>query len=224
MAQNVIVIGLGIFGTSLVDELSQLGYEVLAIDRRAERVKEVARANVQAIQGDATSKLLWQDLDVSPYQAAVIAYSSNVEASVLTAVLLRRLKIPTVIAKSNGEEHSEVLLAVGVDTVVQPQEEAGRRLAHTIGAQIIEYMDVAEDYGIAKIYVPPELEQRTCGEIDQRHKVTVLAIKKKDSIIVSPGSGERVQRGDVLILAGKDAVLRRLGSVSTNGELRERRD
>jgi trk system potassium uptake protein TrkA len=210
MADRVVVVGLGQFGTALVNELAALGYDVLVIERRGDRTKEIGDERVQAIQGDATSKALWEDLGLKDYRAAVVAFSSNLEGNILTALHLKKLGIPHLVAKSNGGYHTEVLRAIGVDVVVEPQEETGRRLAHVLGSYIEDYIDLSEDYGITKAVAPPMLVGLTCQEAEQKRQATVLALRRGDRVILSPSPAETIQANDVLVLAGRDSSLRKL--------------
>lgn len=177
MAEKIVVVGLGLLGAALVSELATQGYDVLGIDRRSERVKEVSNNGVSVVQGDATSKGMWDDLGLADYAAAVIAFSSNVEASILTVFNIRKIGIPHIIAKSNGEHHTEVLRAIGVNVVVQPDEEMGKRLAHTIGSHLADYVSLTEDFGAAKILVSQALEGRTCGGLESSARTSVLLIR-----------------------------------------------
>ncbi|MBI3744177.1 MAG: TrkA family potassium uptake protein, partial [Chloroflexi bacterium] len=210
MAEKVVVVGLGLFGMALTKELDKLGYEVLAIDRRADRIKEIANGNVHAVQGDATSSALWEDLQLRDYRVGIVAFSSSIEANILTTLLLRKLNLPHIIAKSNGGQHSEVLRAIGVNVVIQPQEEIGRRVAHVIGSAIEDYIDLADEHGVAKLVAGNTLDSLECGQIEDKLEVSVLVIRHGNHLIINPTSSEPVRADDILIVAGRDAALRHL--------------
>lgn len=211
MADKVVVVGLGRFGTVLSGALVKSGYDVLAVDRRPDRVKEFASDSVRAVEGDATSKALWDDLEPRGFQVGVVAFSSDMGASILACLMLKRMGVHRVIAKSSSDLHSAVLAAIGVDEVIEPEQEAGRRMSHVLGAGINEYLELAEEYGVAKVGSPPLLIGRTCAEAEHKHGATVLVIRRADKVILTPSSTEEIKEGDVLVLAAKDATLRRMG-------------
>lgn len=217
MADKVVVVGLGRFGTALSSALARMGYDVLAVDRSADRVKELAAEGVRAVQGDATSRILWDDLDVKEFHVGVVAFSSSVEASILACLTLKRAGIPYLIAKSTGDLHTEVLAAVGVQQVVQPEQETGKRLAHVLGAAVSEYIELGDDYGIAKLASPASLVGLTCADIQQRLRASVLAVRRGDRVILSPSAKEEIRAADVLFLAASDGTLRGLATEKSHG-------
>ena len=210
MADKVVVVGLGLFGTALANGLASLGYEVLVIEQRADRAKEIDDPRIQTVQGDATSKALWDDLRLKDYQVGVVAFSSNLEANILTSLQMKKMGFPHIVAKSNGGYHTEVLHAIGVNMVVEPQEETGRRLAHVLGSYIEEYIDLSEEYGITKAQAPESVIGMTCQQLDKKKQITVLAIRRAQRVILTPSTVEVIRDGDILILAGKDSALRKL--------------
>jgi hypothetical protein len=64
-------------------------------------------------------------------QAAVVAMSGEVEASIFATMALKRLGVPNVIAKAGGRLHGAILERIGADRVVYPEREAGIDVAHT---------------------------------------------------------------------------------------------
>lgn len=212
MGEKVVVVGLGRFGSALTNSLSGLGYDVLAVDKRSDRVREFANDKLQIVQGDGTSKALWDDLQLRDYGIGVVAFASQTESSILTCLLLKRMGVKTVIAKSNGSLHGEVLRAIGVDHVVEPEEEAGARLAHVLGTRIEQYIPVAREFGVAMVTASPELVNKSCAELESKQGCTVLVIRRSSKVIVTPSGKEEIQPEDRLVVAAKDFVLRRIGA------------
>jgi len=89
MRKQVAVIGLGRFGSGLAETLSNMGYDVLAIDKSLDRVQEIANKVTQSIQGDATDETFLGGLDLSGLDAAVVAIGTDLQSSVLCTLLLK---------------------------------------------------------------------------------------------------------------------------------------
>lgn len=210
MAKNVVIVGLGRFGSVLAKELTQSGYDVLGVDRRPETVREMAQSIGKVVQGDATDTELWKDLPVKGAEAGVVAFSSSIEANVLTALLMRRVGIKRVIAVSRSELHMEVLRAIGVDQIVEPQVDSAMRLAHAFGTSIEDYLEVAEGFGIAKIKANGRWKGSTVQKVQKDEDVTVLALVRGSRVLLVPGENDKIGEGDVLVLAGKDNDLQHL--------------
>src|SRR5690606_5937353 len=87
---RVAVIGLGRFGTATAHELSDLGYEVTAIDVDERRVAAVAERVALAAQGNGADEDLLRSLNIDRSDVAVVAQASNLESNVLSTLLLKR--------------------------------------------------------------------------------------------------------------------------------------
>jgi hypothetical protein len=120
--ERVTVIGLGRFGSSVARTLNELGYEVTAIDRDPKRIQEMADHVTLAAQGDGTDQELLQQLNVDQSDVAIVAQGENLEASLLSTLLLTKLKIPWVIGKARNSLHGELLRKVGADRADSSQD------------------------------------------------------------------------------------------------------
>jgi trk system potassium uptake protein TrkA len=186
------------------------GYDVLGVDRRPERVRDLAESISKAVQGEATDPGLWKDLPVKGAEVGVVAFSSSVESNVFTALLLRKAGVRQVVARSQNDLHSELLRAIGVDHIVEPELESALRLAHILGTHIEDYLEVTQDFGIARITANSRLKGSTVLKLHQEKKVTVLAVRRGNRVILEPRDNEKIADGDTLVFAGKDEDLREL--------------
>lgn len=211
-AERVTVIGLGRFGTSLAQTLNDLGYEVTAIDLDGRRVQEIANLVTLAAQGDGTDEALLRQLDVPHSEVAVVAQGENLEASVLTTLLLKKLEIPWVVAKAKTSLHGELLHKVGADRVIFPEVDAGKRLAHSLGVRhISDYISLSPAVGVAKLEVPPHLIGKSLAacmrhlESGTESRIDVLLIQRGSSLITAPAESEVLQPRDEIVVVGADA-------------------
>ena len=81
MKLQVIVIGLGRFGSAAARELHRLGHEVLAIDRDEATVNDIARDVTHAVQLDASDEGALTAIGAKDFGAAIVAIGSSAEAS-----------------------------------------------------------------------------------------------------------------------------------------------
>ncbi|MDP3062853.1 MAG: TrkA family potassium uptake protein, partial [Chloroflexota bacterium] len=218
MAEQVLLAGLGRFGSVLATSLTEAGYDVLAVDRREDRLRPLADTISKVVQGDATSMTLWKELPIQDARIGIVAFSASVESNVLTALLFRKLGIKHIIAKSQGELHTELLHAIGVRTVVEPTRDSALRLAHILGTRITDYLQIKEDFGIGRMVATKLLSGITVHTLHEEHKVTVLVILRKDRVILQPRDEEAVQEGDILLAAGKDRDLHRAAGAAEESE------
>lgn len=207
---RIAVIGLGRFGTSVARTLHELGYEVTAIDRGEKQIQDASDFVTLAAQGDGTDQELLQQLNIHQSAVAVVAQGESLESSVLSTLLLKKLKVPWVVAKAKSTLHGELLRKVGADRVVFPELDAGNRLAHSIGVRHVnDYLSLSATAGIAKLTAPGNLIGHTITEAlgDQTRKLNVLMIKRGSQLITVPHFQEVIQANDELIIVGADAEI-----------------
>ncbi len=126
--KELAIIGLGRFGGSLARRLESLGHPVLGIDVEPRTVKEIADEITETVVLDATDEDALRQVDITAFQTVVVAISSNFEASALITSTLKIMGIPHVIAVSNSDRHRQILLRIGADRVILPDEESGYQL------------------------------------------------------------------------------------------------
>ena len=212
-SKQYLVFGLGRFGTSVARTLCKLGQEVMAVDALEEPVNDIAPDVTQAAQMDATDENALKSLGVTNFDAAIVSIGQNTRDSILVCVLLKELGIPYLIAKANDDLHAKVLEKIGVDRVVFPEREMGARLARSIlTPSVLELMDLSEDYQIMEALLPKGWEGQTLRGLNVRKRfgINVLAVRRGESFIVSPGPDEPFAPGDTLLAMGKKGEIREL--------------
>jgi trk system potassium uptake protein TrkA len=211
--QHVAVLGLGRFGQAVARELTRLGHDVLVIDSSEKAVEELADEVTHAAQADVTDTDALQELGLGDFDTAIVAISSQLEASILATVLLKRLGVKRILAKAANELHGSILEQVGASRVVYPERETGLRVAHSFAAPgVRDYLDVAPGYGFARVPVFEGWIGKRLGELDLRGScgVSVMALYRDGTVSLHPHPSEVVRAGDQLIVAGLDEDLERL--------------
>ena len=217
MKKQVCVIGLGRFGATVAQELYQSGHDVLAIDIDEEKIQNMLGHVTYAVRADASHESVLKELDVADFDVAVVALGSeNVQASILITVLLKSIGVPFIVGRAVNELHGATLERVGADKVVFPEMESAHRVAH-VGFEpgVIDYMQIAPNFGITKVRPPERMLLRTLEQVGlngspDRYGIAVLAIRRGRSYILHPAKEEEIKPGDVLIVAGTNEQVGRL--------------
>ena len=223
MKKQVVVVGLGRFGSSVAKELYQTGHDVLAIDLREDNIQELLGQVTYAVKADATSETVLKELGVSNFDVAVVAIGTDLQASILVTVLLKSLGVPFIVARAATELHGNTLERIGADKVVYPEQELGRRLAHVeFNPGELDYMEVAPNTGISKIRAAGSMVKQTLEEAGlsghrDRYGVAVLAIRRGRDVVLMPAKDEEIKSGDILIVVGTNDQLGKL-HLSSNGK------
>ena len=207
------VIGLGRFGSSLAKTLFDMGHEVLGVDISAENTQRVLDNVTQCIQADSTDEDVLNSLGLRNYDAVIVSIGHDMQASILTTVLLKDHGVKFVVAKANSALHGKVLERIGADKVVYPERDMGERVAHSLSSSnILDYIDISPEYTIMEIVASERFIGKTLGQLNLRSKygVNVMAIKRGDEIAVAPEADDIIGKGDVLIIFGKHLSLQRI--------------
>ncbi len=208
--KSYLVIGLGRFGQTLARQLCMLGAEVLAMDVRNDLVQQVAEDVTHAVVGDAQDKDVLRALGVNAFDCAIIAIGSNLAASVLTVMNLKELDAPYIICKAHDETHRRVLEKLGVDRVIIPEQENAIRLARSLNSHnVLDYIELSEDYGILEIPAPRSWIGKTLKELNVRAKlgVNIIAVESDETTNVSPSADYTIRNGDVMVVLGDNYSL-----------------
>lgn len=201
------VIGLGRFGSAMARQLSRLGAEVLAMDVREDYVQLVADEVTTPVVGDAQEIGILRRQGVQDMDCAIIAIGDNLAASVLITMNLKELGVPYIVCKAHDETHRKVLEKLGVDRVVIPESEHAQRLARSLNSHnVLDYIELSEDFGILDMPAPGSWIGKTLLELDIRKKyhVTIIAVENGGKTQVSPAAQYAVEEGDTLVVLGKN--------------------
>lgn len=212
MKKQYAVIGLGRFGSSIVNTLVEAGNEVLAIDSNERRVNELEDAATHAVIADATDEEALKAIGIRNIDTVIVAIGNDIQASILTVLVLKELGVKKVVVKALNKRHGQVLEKVGADWVVFPEWDMGERVAHQLMLpNVLNFIELAKDYNIEEIKVPPSMSGKSLKELDIRAKLNlnVIAIKSKGRINISPSPDEVVQEGDGLVMIGEKINLHR---------------
>jgi len=197
------IIGLGGFGGSLARRLVTLGHPVLGMDLDPRMVKEIADEITETVILDATDEDALRQVDITAFRTVVVAISGNFEANALITSTLKKLGIPHVISQSNTDRHREILLRIGADRVILPDEESGYLLADELSTPgMLQRLHLSRDYSLIEIKSPPKLIGKGI-EVCDPYEVIVLLLLRGDELIINPDQNTRFLPDDLMVLVGE---------------------
>ena len=209
--KSYIVSGLGKFGSQAARRLCQLNCEVLAMDTNAELVQHVANEVTQAVVADAKDKDVLKTLGAKDFDCAIVAIGDDLSNSVLATMNLKELGVPYIVCKASDETHRQVLMKLGADKVVIPEQEHADRLARNLSSQnVLDYIELSEEYAIIEVPAPRSWQEKTLKELNVRAKlgVNIIAVKQEGKINVSPAADYRIKANDVMVVLGDTTALK----------------
>ena len=214
---QVVVLGLGRFGETVARNLYQQDHQVLALDMSVERVQEIAPHVTQAAQADIREENTLRDLGVQDFDAVIMAIGGDIPTSLMTTVVLTNMGVKYLVARATDDLHGRTLKRLGADKVVYPERETAQRVAHSLSfPTVVDYLEVSRDYGISKMEAQDSQVGRTLEDLGlagrrQGDGLSVVLMRRgNNQVICPPDRFEKVLRGDILVLAGRDHEFERL--------------
>jgi len=208
--KSYVVIGLGLFGEALARNLCTLGAEVMAMDLRSDLVQQVANGVTHAVVADGQDKDVLRALGVGNFDCAIIAIGDDLAASVLTIMNLQELGVPEIVCKAHDETHRRVLERLGASRVQIPEQEHACRVARSLMRHnVLDYIELSEEYGILDIPAPAKWVGKTLRELNVRAKlgVNIIAVESGKKTNVSPSADYCIQKEDVMVVLGDNYAL-----------------
>lgn len=207
MKGNFAILGLGTFGSTLAIELVNAGHNVVAIDRNRDRVEEIKDKVSEAIIADLSNPDVIKELDIPKFDAIIIGMSSHFEDLILALTLVKQEGAAKVIVKANTAIQKQILLRLGANEVIQPDQDVADRLSRRLTMNNISDMFEFKGSSIAEVMVPDSLAGKTIRELDLRnqHSIIVLLIRKPGKEIETVWNPDLVlEKGDELTVIGKE--------------------
>ena len=210
-----VVIGLGNFGFYLAKSLSEVGKEVIAVDRNKERAQRAQEFCAYAIVGDATDKSVLESVGIEKDDTVMVSLGDNISASVLVTLYLKDLGIQSISVKIISEDHGRVLEKVGATEIIFPERDLAKKLAQTLSSpNVIDYLPLTDEYEIVEIAPPKEFVGKTLAEIGLRAKydTSILAVRGlvPETITMNPGGSFTVKDSDILFVLGKSEDIEKI--------------
>ncbi len=206
------IIGLGRFGGSVCKELIDLGHEVLVMDKSEDKVNEYANIATHAVVADSTDEKALRSLGIRNFEYVIVSIGDDIQASILTTLVLKELNISKVWVKAKNDYHHKVLAKIGADMIVHPEKDMGKRIAQQVSDEkVIDYIELSDKYSIVELIATSKLKGKTLIDLDIRAKygVTILAVKKNEDIDISPEPDMKIHEGDLLIVIGENKDIKR---------------
>lgn len=184
--KSILLIGVGRFGKHVAQRLNELGHEVMAVDRKEERVEAVMPYVTSALIGDTTNPDFLDSIGVDNFDLCIVGVGSDFQSSLETTSLLKELGAKMVVSRASRDVHAKFLLRNGADEVVYPEKQlAGWTAIRYSADHILDYIELDDEHSIIEVTVPEAWVGKTVGEINIRRKYNINILALKDNGILN---------------------------------------
>lgn len=179
--KSVLLIGLGRFGRHIAENLYELKHQVMAVDKKEDRVNAVLDFVTNAVIGDSTNEEFLKSLGVGNYDVCMVCIGDDFQSSLETTSLLKELGARKVVSRAARDVHAKFLLRNGADEVVYPERQLAKWSAiRYTSDHIFDYIELGKEYSVFEIEIPNEWDGKTVSAIDIRGRfgINIMAIRR----------------------------------------------
>ena len=213
--KQIAVLGLSRFGASVARALTNMGVEVMGVDKNPDKVADLAHDITHAVQADILDDDALDSLGLRNFDVVVLSIK-DVEISCIATMALKDHGAVKIVAQAGGEAHGKILERIGADKVIMPEKDMGIRLARSLSSNnLIDYMELSAKHSLMELEAIDEWVGRTLKQsnIRNRYKINVVAIRSGKVLRVAPGSDDIIHDGDELVVIGENTDLERVNKL-----------
>lgn len=203
-----IIFGLGNFGASLAQKLTEQGNEVIGIDSSMTKVDAFKEKISHTICMDATDEFTVSGLPLKETDIVLVAIGEDQGANIMTTALLKNFEVKRLISRAINPLHEKVLQAIGVDEIVHPEEETAERWAKKLCLKnVVDSFELNDDYSIIEAKVPDDYIGKTLREVGFRRVFNLLVLTIIKKVEVKSIVGKSKTETQIQGVASADNVL-----------------
>ena len=114
--KSVLLIGLGRFGRHIAIKLCEMKHEVMAVDKKEERVNQVLPYVSNAMIGDATNPEFLKSLGIKNFDVCIVAVGNDFQSSLETTSLLKEMGAKLVVSRASADRQASLLKKIGTES------------------------------------------------------------------------------------------------------------
>ncbi len=218
---HVIICGHGRVGVAVLEELRNVGTDVVVVDSDPARLRDLPPA-VPFLVGDVTDDEVLRRAGIAHARGLIAALETDADTVYVTLSARAMRADLVIVARARTQEARDKMLLAGATHAVNPQGIGGRRMAaFALQPDVAEFLDVVMhdetlDFRIQQVRVEPGsfLDGRTLAEANLReHTGTLLlALRRAPDRPLEPNPpvSTRIPASAVLIALGTAEELQAL--------------
>lgn len=212
-----IVVGLGKFGSVLAREFTEMGNEVIGVDKDINKVERVKSKISSAICLNITDLDSLTILPQKDIYAIVIAISNDIGECLTIYTVMKEIKGAKLFVRVADEIQAAIMRSLGITNIIYPEKESARIYAMSLEMPYyLSSYKVDDDHFIAEINVPSGLVGYAIQGDDffKKFKLKLVTIKRlkeiknelgishSDYYTLNPGEDWTFQEKDILLVFG----------------------
>ncbi|MGX7390842.1 potassium channel family protein [Dolosigranulum pigrum] len=188
MRRTIGVLGLGVFGRTVVKELTDEPVDIITIDKDKTITQRIESYVLEAVIGDFTDMELIKSVGIAQCETVIIATASSLESSVIATLNCKNLGIKNIIVKVKNKRHREIMEQLGATEVIRPEYAAGLKLSKQLrNPNIRDVIDLEDDVSIVEFTPPKKWLGESIKELDLRSEfgLNIIGIKSAQTNMIN---------------------------------------
>lgn len=150
-----LIIGLGIYGSNLATDLTDMGAEVIGADIRPSNVEAIKEYVSTAYIVDSTDEISLGVLPLKNIDIAIVAIGENFGASIKTVAILKKHGVKCIYARAIDPLHQSILEGLNVQRILKPEQRAASDLVSELGlGSEVKSMQVDKESYVMRFKAP----------------------------------------------------------------------
>ena len=150
-----LIIGLGIYGSNLAIDLTDMGHEVIGADKNPSLVESIKDYISTAYIIDSTDEVSLSVLPLKNVDLVIVAIGENFGASIRTVAILKKIGVKHIYARAIDKLHESILEGFSIDRIITPEQRAASDLVNEMSlGNDTESLRLDDNHYIIKFRVP----------------------------------------------------------------------
>lgn len=221
-----IIIGLGNFGASLAEKLTEMGNEVFGVDLKMSRVESIKDKITHAVNLDATDLAAVSNLPLRDTDVVIVGIGEDKGANIMATALMKQLHVKRLISRAVSPLQETVLEAMGIEEIIHPEEETAERWSKKLNLEgVVDSFELGGDFSIVEATVPKDYDDKTLEELSLKKKYNLIVLttirvtsEKNEIGATKPVSNvqgvasakTKLYKDDIMVLYGHNKDIKKL--------------
>lgn len=199
------IIGLGRFGTALVEALATEDKELLVLDGNESKIKNIRHLVDAAFVVNSLDRETLEEAGIQDCETVIVCIGQAIDVSILTTLNVISMGVPRVISKATSSEQGQVLEKIGAE-VIYPEHDMAIRLANKLlSSSVIESIELKNDIVVSEFRLTSKISGKSIlhSGIRNKYKLNIIALEQRGVATCDIMPETILSENDKIVVVGK---------------------
>ena len=197
-------LGMNRYGSRLAQLIATTGAEILIADEHSDTVNLYADEFTSAVCLDLSNATALEKIGLDQIDVAVVDLYDKLESAIVSVMVAKEQGVGKVIATARSDRFREIMLRVGADEVVIPDDLAAAQMAKLlISADFMTYFDIGGKMCVLKVEPKREWINKSLRKLQLKEveDINVIAIERNGEMETGIRADTVVPKDCLLVIA-----------------------